>query len=30
MTDREFWLLFRRALMMICAAIEKKYGTLAE
>jgi hypothetical protein len=25
MTDKEFWLLIRRALLMICAAIEKKY-----
>jgi hypothetical protein len=28
MTDKEFWLLFRRALLMICAAIEKKYGEM--
>lgn len=26
MTDKEFWLLVRRALMMIVAAIEKKYA----
>jgi len=26
MTDREFWLLFRRALLMICKAIEKRYN----
>lgn len=26
MDDRDFWLLVRRALMMICAAIEKRYG----
>ena len=25
MTDKEFWLLIRRALMMICKAIERKY-----
>jgi hypothetical protein len=25
MNDREFWLLIRRALLMICAAIEKRY-----
>ena len=25
MTDKEFWLMIRRALMMICSAIEKKY-----
>ena len=24
-TDREFWLLIRRALLMICKAIEAKY-----
>jgi len=26
MTDREFWLLFRRALLMVIRAIEKRYG----
>lgn len=26
MNDREFWLLVRRALLMICAAIEKRYN----
>lgn len=26
MTEQEFWQLVRRALLMICAAIEKKYG----
>jgi len=26
MTDREFWLLVRRALLMVIRAIEKKYG----
>jgi hypothetical protein len=26
MTDAEFWLLIRRALLMIVAAIEKKYA----
>jgi len=25
MTDREFWLLIRRALLMVCAAIEKRW-----
>lgn len=25
MDDREFWLMLRRALLMICAAIEKRY-----
>ena len=25
MTDVEFWILFRRALLMICAAIEKRF-----
>jgi hypothetical protein len=25
MTDRDFWLAVRRALLAICAAIEKKY-----
>ena len=25
MTDKEFWLLFRRALLMIVSAIEKRY-----
>jgi len=25
MTDKEFWLLVRRALLLIVAAIEKKY-----
>jgi hypothetical protein len=25
MTDRDFWLMIRRALLMIAAAIEKKY-----
>jgi len=26
MTDREFWLLIRRALLMMIRAIEKRYG----
>jgi len=26
MDDREFWILFRRALLMICKAIEKRYN----
>jgi len=26
MTDREFWLLIRRALLMVIRAIEKRYG----
>ena len=25
MNDRDFWLLIRRALLMICKAIEKRY-----
>jgi len=25
MTDHDFWMLIRRALLMICAAIEKKF-----
>ena len=25
MTDKEFWLMIRRALIMICKAIERKY-----
>jgi hypothetical protein len=25
-SDRDFWLLIRRALLIICAAIERKYG----
>lgn len=25
MTDRDFWLAIRRALLAICAAIERKY-----
>lgn len=25
LTDRQFWLLIRRALLMICRAIEDKY-----
>lgn len=25
MTEREFWVIIRRALLMICAAIVKKY-----
>ena len=25
LSDREFWLIVRRALLMICQAIEKKY-----
>ncbi len=25
MSEREFWLAVRRALLMICAAIEKRY-----
>jgi len=27
MTDRDFWLLIRRALLMICKAIETRYAT---
>lgn len=34
MTDKDFWLLIRRALLLIISAIEKKYlnnkGTLIE
>jgi hypothetical protein len=26
MDERQFWLLIRRALLMICAAIEQRYG----
>lgn len=26
MDEREFWLLIRRALLMICKAIEEKYA----
>jgi len=26
MSEREFWLLFRRALLMVIRAIEKRYG----
>lgn len=26
MTDRDFWMLVRRALLMICSAIEKRFG----
>lgn len=26
MTEKEFWTMVRRALLMICAAIEKRYG----
>lgn len=26
MNDKEFWLMVRRALLMICAAIAKRYG----
>jgi len=26
MDDRDFWILFRRALLMICKAIEKRYN----
>ena len=26
MSDREFWIAFRRALLLIVAAIEQKYG----
>jgi len=26
MTDKEFWLMIRRALMMICKAIERKFA----
>jgi hypothetical protein len=25
MTDREFWLIIRRALLLICGAIERKW-----
>ena len=25
MSDKEFWLMIRRALLMICKAIERKY-----
>ena len=28
MTDRDFWMLIRRALLMICKAIECKYLVL--
>lgn len=30
MGEREFWLTLRRALLMICSAIEKRYGTEKE
>ena len=30
MTDKEFWLMLRRALLMICKAIEKKYTNVEE
>lgn len=26
MTDRDFWMLIRRALLMICSAIEKRFN----
>lgn len=26
MTERDFWLMIRRALLMICKAIEQRYG----
>ncbi len=26
MTDKEFWLMIRRALQMICTAIERKFA----
>lgn len=26
MTDRDFWMLIRRALLMVCDAIERKYS----
>ena len=26
MSDRDFWLIFRRALLMVIRAIEKRYG----
>lgn len=29
MTEREFWLLIRRALLMIAKAIEKRYNIVA-
>ena len=29
MTDKELWLIVRRALLMVCKAIEKKYMTPA-
>lgn len=28
MTDRELWLMVRRALLMIVSAIEKRYGII--
>ena len=30
MTEQEFWLLVRRALLMICGAIEKRYNAKTE
>jgi hypothetical protein len=30
MSDKEFWLLIRRALLMVVHAIEKKYGLTHE
>lgn len=26
MTERDMWIQIRRALLMVCAAIEKRYG----
>ena len=30
MNDKEFWLMIRRALLMICKAIERKYPANSE
>jgi len=30
MTDKEFWTMIRRALLMFVAAIEKRWGLLKE
>jgi len=30
MTDKEFWIMIRRALLMFVSAIEKRWGLLKE
>lgn len=30
MNDKDFWLMVRRALLMICAAIEKRFAIAEE